>query len=121
MAYLHLLFSSLFFSFFSLRCRSRINLPLPHRNAMANQDNFANTHLSGEKMYISYYQWVPITIAISAVLFYLPFVLWCSLTQNSGFYYKHIFYGEYFSYCYQARSYMSWVLVCLEGPVLDNT
>lgn len=63
------------------------------RNAMANQDNFANTHLSGEKMYISYYQWVPITIAISAVLFYLPFVLWCSLTQNSGFYYKHIFYG----------------------------
>ena len=64
------------------------------RNAMANQDNFANTHLSGEKMYISYYQWVPITIAMSAVLFYLPHVLWCSLTQNSGFYFKHILYGR---------------------------
>lgn len=63
------------------------------RNVMANQDNFANTHLSGEKMYISYYQWVPIIIALSAVLFYIPHVFWCSLTQNSGMYFKHIMYG----------------------------
>ena len=37
-----------------------------------------------ERNYISYYQWVPLFLALQAILFYLPRLVWRALSRKSG-------------------------------------
>jgi len=37
-----------------------------------------------DRQYISYYQWIPLFLAVQAIMFYLPRMMWRSLSRKSG-------------------------------------
>ena len=47
-------------------------------------EDFPETQLTGQKEYVSYYQWIPIIISVQAFLFYAPHLVWLALASNSG-------------------------------------
>ena len=48
----------------------------------------------GEKRFVSYYQWVPMMIAIQAILFHLPYVVWWTFAKRGGLHLPHLMYGK---------------------------
>ena len=54
----------------------------------------------GVKKFVSYYQWIPIVIAIQAVLFHMPYVVWWTFNKRGGLHLPHFMYGK--SYRIQA-------------------
>ncbi|KAH7696064.1 inx-13, partial [Aphelenchoides avenae] len=47
------------------------------------QDDIDHSYSQREKVYIGYYQWVPLVLAAQAVLFYLPSFIWKALNFNT--------------------------------------
>ncbi|KAH7728080.1 inx-13 [Aphelenchoides avenae] len=54
------------------------------------QDDIDHSYSQREKVYIGYYQWVPLVLAAQAVLFYLPSFIWKALNFNTGINVKSI-------------------------------
>lgn len=48
------------------------------------QDDIDTSYSQREKVYIGYYQWVPLVLAAQAVLFYLPSFIWKAFNFNTG-------------------------------------
>ena len=48
----------------------------------------------GKKVFVSYYQWVPMVIAIQAVLFHMPYIVWWTFAKRGGLHLPHLMYGK---------------------------
>jgi hypothetical protein len=63
-------------------CWIRNTYYLPYDENIPNEQEVQRT--DGKHVHVTYYQWVPAILLLEALLFYLPYVVWNSLSTRSG-------------------------------------